>query len=93
MGIVTRFVLFLPGVKGQLPRTAPGLLRRRCGGVWGAAPPREKRLVAVIGSKSHKRMCFAVTKYTAASLSREMSLCGTIYVRVMLYKLVSVLWE
>lgn len=62
-------------------------------GEFGVQPPREKRLVAVIGSKSHKCALCTEMKHTAAPLSREMSLRGTVYIRVMLDKLVCVLWE
>lgn len=60
-------------------------------GEFGVQPPKEKRLVAVIGGRSHKRAFCTKTKYTAAPLSRETSLRGSIYIRAC--ELVSALQE
>lgn len=48
-------------------------------GEFGVQPPREKRLVAVIGSKSHKCVFSTEAKHTAALLSREVSLWHYLY--------------
>lgn len=78
---------------GPLPNTALWLLRRQCGGVWGAAPPGSK--VSYCHWHQIPQMCvffFTKTKHTCTAFFR-----GNVrlwhYFIYMLKKLVCVLWE